>query len=148
MSNSLVNTVCDCTIIPGFKSDHSIVTISMHFTNEQRGPGYFKINNSLLLQSEYQKQIKNTISETATNNVDANPNVLWEVIKGSIRNTTIQYASKMKKENREHEIKLIEDINNLQRDIPTSNTMEDDVKKLQIRNLSYKNYKKKRSTGL
>ena len=27
--------------------------------------------------------------------------------------------------------KLIEDINNLQRDIPTSNTMEDDVKKLQ-----------------
>ena len=59
-----------------------------------------KINNSLLLQSEYQKQIKNTISETATNNVDANLNVLWEVIKGSIRNTTIQYASKMKKENR------------------------------------------------
>ena len=44
----------------------------MHFTNEQRGPGYFKINNSLLLQSEHQKQIKNTISETATNNVDAN----------------------------------------------------------------------------
>ena len=120
----------------------------MHFTNEQRGPGYFKINNSLLLQSEYQKQIKITISETATNNVDANPNVLWEVIKGSIRNTTIQYASKMKKENREHEIKLIEDINNLQRDIPTSNTMEDDVKNFKIRNLSYKNYKKKRSMGL
>ena len=95
--NSLVNTVCDCTIIPGFKSDHSIVTISMHFTNEQRGSGYFKINNSLLLQSEYQIQIKNTINETATNNVDANPNVLWEVIKGSIRNTTIQYVSKMKK---------------------------------------------------
>ena len=22
VSNSLVNTVCDCTIIPGFKSDH------------------------------------------------------------------------------------------------------------------------------
>ena len=103
----------------------------MHFTNKQRGPGYFKINNSLVLQSEYQKQIKNTIIETATNNVYENQSVLWEVIKGSIRNTTIQYASKMKKENREHEIKLIEDINNLQRDIPTSNTMEDDVKKLQ-----------------
>ena len=78
VSNSLVNTVCDCTIIPGFKSDHSIVTISMQFTNEQRGPGYFKINNSILLQSEYQKQIKKTINETVTNNVDANPNVLWK----------------------------------------------------------------------
>ena len=69
VSNYLVNTVCDCTIIPGFKSDHYIVTISMHFTNEQRLPVYFKINNSLLLQSEYQEQIKNTISETAANNV-------------------------------------------------------------------------------
>ena len=37
----------------------------------------------------------------------------------------------MKKENRKHEIKLIEDINNLQKDISTSNTMADDVKKLQ-----------------
>ena len=74
----------------------------MHFTNEQRGPGYFKINNSLLLQSEYQKQIKNTISETATNNVDANPNVLWEVIKGSIRNTTIQYERKSRARNKTH----------------------------------------------
>ena len=128
--------------------DHSIVTFSMHFTNEQRGPGYFKINNSLLLQSEYQKQIKNTISETATNNVDATPNVLWEVIKGSIRNTTIQYASKMKKENREHEIKLIEDINNLQRDIPTSNTMEDDVKKLQDKKSELQELQEKRSMGL
>ena len=41
----------------------------MHFTNEQRLPGYFKINNSLLLQSEYQEQLKNSISETAANNV-------------------------------------------------------------------------------
>ena len=131
--------------IPEFKSDHSIVTISMHFTNKQRGPGYFKINNSLLLQSEYQKQIKNTIIETATNNVYENQSVLWEVIKGSIRNTTIQYASKMKKENREHEIKLIEDINNLQRDIPTSNTMEDDVKKLQDKKSELQ---EKRSMGL
>ena len=41
--------------------------------------------------------MKNTIRETATNNSDANPNVLWELIEGAIRNTTIQYASKMKK---------------------------------------------------
>ena len=90
----------------------------MLFTNEQRGPAYFKINNSHLLQSEYQEQIKNTISETATNNVNANPNVSWEVIKGAMRNTAIQYASKMKKkENREHELKLIVDMNNIERDI-------------------------------
>ena len=48
VSNSIVNSVCDCTIIPEFKSDHSIVTMNIHLTSEQRGPGYFKINNSLL----------------------------------------------------------------------------------------------------
>ena len=73
---------------------------------------------------------------------------MWEVIKGSIRNTTIQYASKMKKENREHEIKLIEDINNLQRDIPTSNTMEDDVTKLQDKKSELQELQEKRSMGL
>ena len=51
----------------------------------------------------------------------------------------------MKKENREHEIKLIEDINNLQRDIPKSNTMEDDVKKLQDKKSELQ---EKRSMGL
>ena len=51
---NLVNTVCDCKIIPGFKSDHSVVTISMLFTIEP-GYGYFKINYSPLLQSEYQE---------------------------------------------------------------------------------------------
>ena len=129
VSNSL-DTVCDCTIIPGFKSDHSIVTISIHFTNEQRGPGYFKINNSLLLQSEYQKQIKNTISETVTNNVDANPNVMGSNKRFYKKhNNSICFKDEKRKSRARN--KLIEDINNLQRDIPTSNTMEDDVKKLQ-----------------
>ena len=73
MSNSLANTVCDCKIIPGFKSDHLVVTISMLFTNEQHGPGYFKINNSLFLHSENKEKIKHKINETASNNVNANP---------------------------------------------------------------------------
>ena len=61
VSNSVVNSVCKCTIIPGFKSDHSIVTIDIHLTPEQRGPGNFKINKSLLLQNTYQEKIRNTI---------------------------------------------------------------------------------------
>ena len=84
VSNSVVNSVCNCTIIPGFKSDHSIVTINSHLTPEQRGPGYFKINHRLLLQNNYQEKIRNTILETAEINSTANPNVLWEVIKGAI----------------------------------------------------------------
>ena len=53
----------------------------------------------------------------------------------------------MKKENREHEIKLIEDINNLQRDIPTSNTIEEDVKKLQDKKFELQELQEKKVNG-
>ena len=125
VSNSVVNSVCNCTIIPGFKSDHSIVTINLHLAPEQRGPGYFKINNSLLLQNNYKEKIRNTIRETAEINSTANPNILWEVIKGAIRNTTIQYATKNKKENKNQENKLIKNINDIQQNISNGNNTQE-----------------------
>ena len=67
--------------------------MNMHLTSEQHGPGYFKINNSLLLQNNYLEKIRNAIRETAEINSPANPNVLWEVIKGVITNETIQYET-------------------------------------------------------
>ena len=87
--------------------------MNIHLTSEQRGPGYFKINNSLLLQDNYQEKIRNAIRETAKINSSANPNVLWESIKGEIRNETIQYATRNNKENKDYENKLIKDINNI-----------------------------------
>ena len=125
VSSSIVNSVCDCTIIPGFKSDHSIVTMNIHLTSEQRGPGYFKINNSLLLQDNYQEKIRNAIRETAEINSSANPNALWEVIKGTIRNESIQYATRNKKENKDQENKLIKDINNIQQNISNGNNTQE-----------------------
>ena len=38
-----------------------------------RGPGYFKLNNSLLLDTSYQNNIKRTISETALINTESIP---------------------------------------------------------------------------
>ena len=83
-------------------------------TYEQHGPGYFKINNSLLLQNNNQGKIRNELRETAEINSLANSNVLWEVIKGAIRNDTIQYAARNKNENKNQENRLIKYINNIQ----------------------------------
>ena len=63
--------------------------------------GYFKLNNSLLLDDKYQTCIKRVINDIVQINQGANPNTLWEIIKGSIRNETIKYAS-MKKKNKTH----------------------------------------------
>ena len=70
-----------------------MVSISLDLDQIPRGPGYFKLNNSLLLDTSYQTIIKRSISETALINIDSNPNTLWEIIKGNIRNETIRYAT-------------------------------------------------------
>ena len=56
------------------------------------------INFEPILQPEYQDKIRNAIKETVDINKNANPNTLWEIIKGCIRNETIKYASFKKKE--------------------------------------------------
>ena len=58
-------------------------------------------------------------------NSSANPNVLWEVIKGAIRIETIQYATRNKTENRDQENKLIKDINNIQQNISNGNNTQE-----------------------
>ena len=41
--------------------------------NIDRGPGYFKLNNSFILDNEYQEGIMKSITETTTFKENANP---------------------------------------------------------------------------
>ena len=93
-----MNSVSSCEHRISYKSDHSIVELNIDVFNFQRGPGYFKLNNSFLLDNQYQESIRKSITEITTINKDANPNTLLELIKGSIRNETIRYGSMKKKE--------------------------------------------------
>ena len=93
-----MNTVISCEYKTSYKSDHSNVKLSIDSNVYNRGPGYFKLNNSLLLDSEYQQRSKENINDIANINKNANPNTLWEIIKGTIRNETIKYATAKKKQ--------------------------------------------------
>ena len=92
--------------ISSYRSDHSPVILNVNFTSIDRSPGYFKLNNSFILDNAYQEGIRKSITETTTFNENANPITLCELlIKGSIRNETIKYGTKKKKENNNEEIK-------------------------------------------
>ena len=58
----------------GYKSDHSKVSLNIDLINLTRGPGYFKLNNSLLLDKDYQETVKKSIAEIAEITKEANPN--------------------------------------------------------------------------
>ena len=104
-----------------YKSDNSIVTLSIDSNIYNRGPGYFKLNNSLLLDGEYQQKIKDNINGIARINKDANPNTLWEeIIKGTIRNETIKYASLKKKRNIQIEDNNAKEIQQLEIELMSS----------------------------
>ena len=102
--SSLIKT---CDIRPGFQSDHSMVTLSLLVGNAPRGPGYWKLNVSLLNDIEYVNKIKTTILETQELNPNVNPSLLWDTIKCRIRGETIKYAS-LKKKQRLNKIKELE----------------------------------------
>jgi exonuclease III len=129
VSESISNKINRSEIIPSFKSDHSIVYIQLNCVDIKRGPGYFKINNSLLLETDYQNKIKESIENIARINNGANPNTLWEIIKGEIRNQTIKYStfknkmSKIEEENLIKEIKIIENNLNENRNVAENKTI-------------------------
>ena len=126
-------SVISCTHKVSFKSDHSVVMLKIELQQEAKGPGYFKLNNSLLLDEEYKVKIKRGINEITTINKDANPNTLWELIKGTIRNETIKYATFKKKQNSENETRLINELQTLEKDLTkTTDIVETDQIKQNI----------------
>ena len=48
-------------ILPGYRTDHSLISLSLSFNNNERGKGFWKFNTSLLHDGEYVKLIKSVI---------------------------------------------------------------------------------------
>ena len=72
ISDNLINNVISCEHGTSYRSDHSPVILNVNLTNIDRGPGYFKLNNSFILDNEYQEGIRKSITETTTFNENAN----------------------------------------------------------------------------
>ena len=106
--------------------------LKVDFTTYNNGSGYFKLNNSLLLDDDYKVKVRRSISEIAAINVEANPSTLWEVIKGTVRNETIKYASFKKRLNQENEKQYIRDIQNLAKRLTNTND-QDEIDRLKTR---------------
>ena len=53
VSNHLANLCSDLQINPGYRTDHSNITMCIQTGNSQRGPGLWKFNESLLHDEDY-----------------------------------------------------------------------------------------------
>jgi len=116
LSQSVCNLTQYCRIGNSFLSDHSVVNLGLKLDMINRGPGFWKLNCSLLREREYLDKIKEVIHECELMYEESaiNPIIFWETLKMNIRSETIKYSSAKKKERvkrekeLENKIKLIE----------------------------------------
>ena len=88
VSESSLREVTHADICPGFKTDHSMITLNVALYSNPRGKGFWKLNTSLLFEMRYVKEIKTAIESTVNQYEDdtlVNPALLWEMIKLKVR---------------------------------------------------------------
>ena len=84
-------------LIPNILSDHS--ALSLTFISEEKeaacGPGFWKLNNSLLTHKGYTELISKKLPEFASKYCEVtDKGLLWKMIKAEIRATTILFSKK------------------------------------------------------
>ena len=125
ISTELTSDVKECTIKPGYRSDHSLITLSLKKQEFVRDRPYWKFNNSLLTDKEYVQCIKSVINNITLQyavpvyNMDSikeidpdniaftiSDQLFFETLLMEIRGKSISYASYKKKKDSEEENRL------------------------------------------
>jgi len=85
---------------------------------DRRGPGFWKLNTSFLLDEGYVGLIKYTITDVANeylNNNEIDAVLLWDTMKMQIRLSSLNYAGRKKAKMKSFELKLESEILSLQK---------------------------------
>ena len=125
LSTDLAQSVNCMGYNTGYRSDHSLCHVSLPFTQQQRGRGTWKFNNSLLHDHEYVNMVKLTINNLVTQyrtqnqgdlsdpalvEFSINDQLFFEMLKLTIRGNTIPYSSRKKKEREQNEQQLFKEL--------------------------------------
>ena len=100
ITDSAMQFVEDIKILPGFRTDHSIISLALLFDRGNRGPGYWKFNTALLSDHDFVDKLNKTIEVEIDGSQKLSRKQRWESLKLAIRNSAIQYAINRKKSNK------------------------------------------------
>ena len=139
ISDSLISFVTDTDIIPGYKTDHSIINIVLQFGKQIKRNTFWKFNSSLLKEKNFVDNINDVINivieEYAATPYDrenlksipkgelcftVSDQLLLETLLMKIRTKTISYSVFKKQEQDKLEHKLEQRIEKLEKNLLTS----------------------------
>ena len=155
LSEDLLTDVSDCKIIPGYRTDHSIVLLDITFGKFKKRRFYWKFSNSLLHDKDYINQIKQlmieikrryaadiqlyegTIIEEIPNDqlqLSINDQLFFEVLLLKIGGNSISYVSFVKNKFDNLEEKLLQEIQVMESEV-IINHKELENKRTELNNL-------------
>ena len=114
--------------------DHSALKISFKINLHKKGPGYWKLNNSILNDKEYNDRVKEIIAETSQEyQYLKSYQLIWELAKINIKDFSMSYC-KTKSNQRKDIIKDIQNqldkVNKTIHTLDTKDSLNDNDRKL------------------
>jgi len=95
---SISKEITKSKIHPGFRSDHNLIEIYIKKVEEQRGPGFWKLNCELLENLNYIEIVNNCIDNCELENPDTSNSLLWDTMKCRIRGVSVKFSTRLKRE--------------------------------------------------
>ena len=96
ISNELRQRIINSDIRPAIikSTDHMAVSLKLNIESTVKGPGYWKLNNTLLQDTTYKELIKQCISKYTNllNEPDKNKQIIWDLCKIEIKELSIKYG--------------------------------------------------------
>ena len=122
-SFTLLSKTYDCKTLPGYRTDHSAISLKLNLNDIPRGKGYWKFNNNLLQDKEYVGKVKLCINQILEETVNAaDHQYIWELIKMRIRSITIEYSIKKSKQKVDKTKNIEREIFNIEQRVQNSPT--------------------------
>ena len=91
-SAEMNNWVTDCQIKPGLLTNHSLIQIQLQMTNTARGPGIWKMNDLLMENPTFCKQMQERLVLVQEQYNHLDPIRLWEMLKFEIRTLSREFS--------------------------------------------------------
>ena len=110
-SDSVYNKITDCHMKSVPYSDHRYIFVDIHCSQLERGPGYWKFNNSLLKEIQLVDLLNKVIDTSLSEYVDLDPQLKWEIIKRRIKDETICYSKNKAVKRKNEKIELYDCLN-------------------------------------
>ena len=124
VNTGIVTNVEKAEIQYGYKTDHSMVSITIKLNNFIRGPGVWKLNNELLEIEEYRDYIHDIITDHRKSYEYMKGIKAWEFLKRELIECSKNYAKQRAMKNKSNKTKVMELLEIIQKEIQINSLEE------------------------